>query len=236
MNKQWYQIRDQHRKAGIKLKGVRKLEVTYNPDRNDYHPHYHIVIEGTEDQAQNIIDAWLEKDNSRSPKAQSNDECTEGSLKELFKYFTKITSDNSDQESITIPALNHIFETIRGKRVFQSFGITKKVELPDEAELTQAIKEKMDVAREFKIWTDQLPVMESYAYIWNAKYSNWIDYKATGAALTEYRQTENVRTFEKRFVHEIPRKTNKPRSNTDRHKATDTGLVTVCAPICGPPE
>lgn len=236
MNKQWYQIRDQHRKSGIKLKGVRKLEVTYNPDRDDYHPHYHIVIEGNQADGQKIINDWIEKDNARSHKAQDNAECTEGSLKELFKYFTKITSDNKNQDSITIPALDHIFVTLKGKRVFQSFGITKKQALPDLETITQVVNEKMQVAKEFKKWQDQLFVMESYAYMWSSKYSNWIDYRATGSALTDYRQTENVRTFEKRFVHEIPRETQKFGPNTGRHKTANNRQPAVCQPICGPPE
>lgn len=236
MNKQWYQIRDQHRKAGQKLKGVRKLEVTYNPERNDYHPHYHIVIEGNEPEGEEIIRQWIEKDNDRSPKAQKNDPCTDGSLKELFKYFTKITSDNKDQESITIPALDHIFVTLRGKRVFQSFGITKKQPLPDLEEITQAVNEKMQVAKEFKKWQDELPVMESYAYLWSSKYSNWIDYKATGSALTDYRQTENVRTFDKRFVHEITGKTKRTRSNPGRDPNTDSRQLEFCEPVHRPPK
>jgi hypothetical protein len=46
MKRQIRKIADLGRKKGIYLKGIRKLEITYNRKRNDYHPHYHFLIDG----------------------------------------------------------------------------------------------------------------------------------------------------------------------------------------------
>lgn len=47
MNKIFIKIKDQLRKKGITIHGLKKIEVTYNQKRNDYHPHFHILIQNT---------------------------------------------------------------------------------------------------------------------------------------------------------------------------------------------
>jgi hypothetical protein len=42
---------------------------------------------------------------------------------ELFKYFTKLKSNNSYSQNISILALKNIIFAIRGVRIFQPFGV-----------------------------------------------------------------------------------------------------------------
>ena len=59
MNKVMRLIQDKRRKAKEPLiKGIRKLECTYNTFLNNYHPHFHLIIEN-EAQATDLIDQWL---------------------------------------------------------------------------------------------------------------------------------------------------------------------------------
>jgi plasmid rolling circle replication initiator protein Rep len=58
-------MQDLRRKIGKeKIVGIRKLEVTYNPDLNEYHPHFHFIVSG-EYIANEIIEDWL----NRNPTA-----------------------------------------------------------------------------------------------------------------------------------------------------------------------
>ena len=45
MNASFQKIVDVLKKRKIKLRALRKLEVTYNADTNTYHPHFHIILE-----------------------------------------------------------------------------------------------------------------------------------------------------------------------------------------------
>jgi plasmid rolling circle replication initiator protein Rep len=239
MNRQWLQIRDVYRKKGITLKGVRKLEITYNRQSDTYHPHYHIIIE-SQQHAQGIIEEWIERDKTRNLAAQDERPADEASTKELFKYFTKITSNSSRDPLISLAALDFIFVTLKGKRVFQSFGFVKepkiKMQLIDEAEpdkLTPdmaTINEYSQLQTYLKAFNDQLPQEEANAYFWDSRAANWIDYRRhQGTALTTYTPTKNLLTFESKFIHEGKRTIKKPGANAYRDTAANNRLVTIRA-------
>jgi len=135
MYKTFTQIKDmikkRHRRnpqSNKKLVGLRKLEVTYNARRNDYHPHYHFITENLET-ADALESEWLKRYDGVSAKAQDVrriDDIESGS-KEVFKYFTKVIHDVKTTGGKTIKeihafALHNIFAAIRGRRIFQSFG------------------------------------------------------------------------------------------------------------------
>jgi pseudouridine synthase len=42
------------------IRGIRKLEVTYNPDLQNFHPHFHFIVEG-ESAANELIEDWLDR-------------------------------------------------------------------------------------------------------------------------------------------------------------------------------
>jgi len=128
MYKHFALIKDVLRKQRVKLLGLRKLEITYNDRENTYHPHYHLIISG-QLQAQELVNYWLDYNSSSVSAAQDIRKADEKALKELFKYFTKLKSNNSYSEKITISALNHIINSVKGIRIFQPIGIkAEKIE------------------------------------------------------------------------------------------------------------
>jgi hypothetical protein len=115
-------------KNGLNLSGVRKLEITFNEDRNDYHPHLHIIIEGKA-AAEYIVYKWLKQNPTANPGAQCIKECYD--YKELFKYVTKMTtpledSEGNVQEWFYPGPTDTIFQAIKGVRIYQPFGIMMK--------------------------------------------------------------------------------------------------------------
>jgi len=125
------------RKQRDKIVGLRKLECTYNPTRNDYHPHYHLIINGKEN-ATDILNEWLQRLPATKRKAQDLQMADSKASKELFKYFTKVVTTIKDKNGevkdrkIYADAMDVIFNAIKGKRTFQNFGFKAlKVESED---------------------------------------------------------------------------------------------------------
>jgi hypothetical protein len=169
-------LKDALRKQKIKLKGLRKLEITYNDQENTYHPHYHLIISG-QFEAENLVESWLDYNETAVKVAQNIKKADEKALKELFKYFTKLKSNNSYSEKITISALNHIINSIVRVRIFQPVGIKalkppkKQLEKPQEA-------------------------FEPFYYDWTR--DNWYD--ATGSPLlVNFRIYPKTATFSQNF-------------------------------------
>lgn len=152
-----------------KFEGLRKLECTYNPERNDFHPHFHVIVSSREAGRQ-LYNAWLDTYNRSfhsavwghaTPSAQDIRPATDGATMELFKYFTKvIQGPGKDQRLVYADALDKIFNAVRGKRVFQPFGFKAPALELTEAEQTAAAEEGQ----------------EHYAlaeYTWNKEKSDW---------------------------------------------------------------
>lgn len=119
------------------VSGIRKIEITYNQYRNDYHPHLHILID--KDAGEELKNEWIKRNPTCNPSAQQNRKTiTENTFKELFKYTTKFES-NADE--IFVNALDVIFQSLYGIRSFQPFGkIKKQTEEVTEMELTSVIE------------------------------------------------------------------------------------------------
>jgi hypothetical protein len=110
------------RNGRTKLKGVRKLECTFNLVRNDYHPHYHFLIEGKVNSNQ-LVNRWLKAYPTANRKAQDVRPADDRSLIELFKYFTKlVTTGPNGKRVIYADALDVVFNAVTGIRTFQPFG------------------------------------------------------------------------------------------------------------------
>lgn len=142
-----------------KFVGLRKLECTYNPRLDNYHPHYHCLIKGKKN-AEDFLQAWQNevfkvsilylafKKKIRTvsvgkdliSRAQDIRVANDKSTVEMFKYFTKLISgkqSNSDQDNsrmIYADALDVIFNAVKGKRVFQNFGFKGSSEEDSPAE------------------------------------------------------------------------------------------------------
>jgi hypothetical protein len=118
-------IRDNFRKTyGIKIKGFRKLEITYNLRTKEFHPHYHILIEGRQT-AELIKRQWLKLIPNASEKAQNIKKVDSNGLFEVFKYVTKAIV----KDTFNTKALDTMYVSLKGVRTYQSFGIKKTQEV-----------------------------------------------------------------------------------------------------------
>jgi hypothetical protein len=193
-------IQDLRRKNKQKLiKGIRKLECTYNPDRDDYHPHFHFIIESKE-QAEELKKAWLERNNTALEYLQ-NIKDAENPI-ELFKYFAKLTSKRGDdikiikgkkviREEWHYPvALDLIFVSIQNIRIIQPMGGIKMVS--DEIEEIESV-ENVESENDETVWMWKKvgTNKERYTYDWVNIF--------TGELLTGYEPTEKEYNYQKRI-------------------------------------
>lgn len=182
------------------LKAIRKLECTYNPDRNDYHPHMHLIIENKQ-QAEELKLAWLQ----RHPDALEylQDIRPAHNPIELFKYFAKLTSKSSKdiktykgrklvmREEYHYPeALDKIFQAIAGMRIIQPIGGVKMVsDEIDEIEAVEIENAESDIA----LWQWQRIGISAEKFTYD-----WVNI-FTGELLTGYEPTEKEWKYSKRI-------------------------------------
>jgi hypothetical protein len=165
---------------GLRLVALRKIECTSRrPD--DYHPHIHAVVQGRE-AAEALVDAWLKfapKWTGRSAQRAAQDvkECDEGALLELFKYFTKLSSDG---KRIPAARLDVIFQAMRGRRVFQPCGFTlPEADDLEEIEVEGSTPAISQVERDVLWW-------------WDQSLADWVD-EETGECLTGHSPPDDER-------------------------------------------
>jgi len=149
--------------------GIRKLEVTFNAERCDFHPHFHLVVSG-HDIADEIVLEWLKRNETANILGQDVRPADDNSVMELFKYFTKIVT----KKVIYVQALDTIFSAMRNRRVFQPMGIEKNVSEDIESLQAEVIE---DLKFREAVWT------------WIE--SDWVN-PETGETLTGYEPSENV--------------------------------------------
>lgn len=168
----------------VRLEGLRKLECTYNPVRNDYHPHYHCIVHGFV-AAKFILDEWLRRFPNANASAQDIRRGDAHSAMELFKYFTKLISGKSKttkNRSIHPTSLDHIFRAIKGKQIFRAFGVKiPKVDedLPDDE--VDSLLENVD---------------SSMLFSWEQEFGDWIS-QETGELLTGYVPSDGLKELVK---------------------------------------
>lgn len=144
------------------VKMLRKLECTYNPNRNDYHPHFHLIVSGC-NVSRLIVDAWLKIYPNATREAQDIRPADKGAIIELFKYFSKIISKGS----IYPEPLDTIFRAMYQRRVFQPVGIKK---------ITEDIEELQS-----EIYADLIEAERTWTWMEH----DWVD-EQTGELLTGY--------------------------------------------------
>jgi len=120
---------------GRKFEGLRKIECTSIRD-NDFHPHFHVLVRGKRAalalrvlwvrlcRKSSILHARLKVDYGEDNYKYIQDirKADENSLKEIFKYFTKLISTSSKDRKVYIDRNDTIFKSMQGIRVFQPFG------------------------------------------------------------------------------------------------------------------
>lgn len=130
-------------KKKIEYSSLRKIECTYNDEKDTYHPHFHFIFDSWE-AANAFLQEWL----ARNPKAlldKGNQlkKADNGSVRELFKYFAKIVSKSKTKAAggtgyrIHLAALDCMFVALRAVRTFQPCGVVKFVS--EEIEPEQAL-------------------------------------------------------------------------------------------------
>lgn len=165
----------------VYLVGVRKLECTYNAIFNDYHPHYHLIIDG-EKNAADVVSYWLKKYPKAKRAAQDIRPADMNSVKELFKYFTKVVCKHNSKNEYKIyaDALDIMFQSIKGKRIFQSFGMTKPKAQPkeDNVILSSDVSDIYEWNNEVTTWVNEQGE-KLVEYIPGAEFKNLVEKKIT---------------------------------------------------------
>lgn len=166
---------------GINAKAVRKLECTYNEDTDQYHPHFHIIING-EGAARFMVYWWLQYFPDASYKAQDIRKADVSSIKELFKYSTKLVVKSKKDKGNVILAkpLDIIFTAMKGLRTFQKMGDIKKI--------TEDVEEiEAQVYSELETQAPGDPLVK----IWRWMGKDWCHIE-TGELLTGHEPTLNA--------------------------------------------
>jgi len=171
-------IRETMRKRKIITIGIRKIEVTYNQEKDNYHPHFHLIIEG-EEVARQLHDLWLERYPAARAVGQDIREAKTGTEKELFKYFTKLISKSNGKACFLPVAMDVIFRAMAGRRVFQPMGIRKEV--AEDVDEIQSV-EYSDIDPGDKYWN------------WSNEANDWVD-QLTGELLTGFTPSPVLQEF-----------------------------------------
>jgi hypothetical protein len=175
-----------HRDTGLKLEGVRSMEYNFNPSKNWYNPHFHLIVK-EKWMAEVVKKEWLQ----RSKKGYTAHWCqkiipitdVEKMLIEIIKYGTKIFTEpdlknrakETETSYIYLNALDTILCAMKGKRIFDRFGFN----LPEE------IKTERRPAK-------LLSNYEDYEYELEA--SNWIN-TSTGEMLSDYKLPSHLQAL-----------------------------------------
>jgi len=174
----------------LPLRALRKLECTYNPSRNDYHPHFHLAVEGRLT-AEAIRGRWLKMYPQASPAAQDVRPCDIGSLRELFKYFTKLLAprpnDSTSRGVAPSIALDVIFSAMKGRRVYQPMGF--RVAAAPSVDENAVIGNSGNTASPKRLG-------ENVMWEWLQDLHDWIDL-SSGDVLTGYEPTQGFRDLVK---------------------------------------
>ena len=176
----------------LDFKAIRKTECTYNLRRKDYHPHYHVIVEG-QVQAELLRDKWVDRyDGEADIAGQDVRPCDENTLMEVFKYFTKLTTKaTTGERRITPPdALDVIFSAMRGRRVWQPVGFKLKA---NEDEQIESDELEVSGTPAFK------RSAEKVLWEWEQDLTDWVDLR-TGECLSEYRPPEKLKHFVEQAV------------------------------------
>jgi len=204
---------------GIKIDFIRKLEITENEKRREFHPHFHFIINEKNIDIEKrgkrflklsdlILDEWL---NRLSPvtdiQAQKIDEWKEGGAKEIFKYFTKIvtkdrlqsTSKKAIYKFLRPQSFRYLYDAIEGKRIFEKAGEYRKKEI-ELNEIDYSYCHYMIQRANDRLTWFNYQNADSFKYIHNAK--NYFDVE-TGEGITNYAPRSDLIDSLKKFRYTV---------------------------------
>ena len=157
----------QLRRAGHEIGAVRVTEVTGN-SVDSLHPHFHVLAR-SEALGRAILDSWLERHPKAVRAAQDVREADTESLRELFKYLTKLTSTDRAPK-----VLDGILSEMWGKHLVRPYGFRLETDPMND----EAFDELVPTNTEFKRHG------ESILWVWHDEIGNWIDH-TTGELLVD---------------------------------------------------
>jgi hypothetical protein len=172
------------RGKGRPFKAIRTIEITYSVHRDEYHPHFNLIVPDKET-AQAVIEYWLNAyptQTDKNAQFMTLIDTSKGALsamKEVFKYVTKHTAEDitGKQKSISINAMHTIYEAMRGLHCVNAYGITADDLKPIEA--IDTICNEISVEAQN---TKHAPMHTSDgAYQYDITHGNWFDHQ-TGEA------------------------------------------------------
>jgi hypothetical protein len=177
------------RGKGKKFVGIKKLECTFSTKFLNYHPHYHFLIKDPET-AKLLVSEWIKRTKGIGTNRGGQDirKGDVNSAKELFKYFTKISTKvrtgkkgGKEKSYIYLDALFVQFDAFRGVRTFSKFGF----KLPPNEQLPQAEYElELDDSEGGQVFKDY--------HIWNK--DDWYSVKM-GNGLTEHKADRRAKNI-----------------------------------------
>lgn len=144
-------IRVFNERRGMKINGIRKIEVTINNLMNTFHPHLHLIVDKCGNE---LVDEWLKRIPEANRKAQDCKQADQDSLNELFKYTTKIIGHQKGEYIVYVKALDTIMQALQRKRCFQPFGDIRKVSEEVEDELQTQVYEIQPYDHMVWVWED----------------------------------------------------------------------------------
>ena len=182
-------IKDTLRKKGIALHGIRKLECNFNPKKQTFNPHFHMLVEG-ELEAKALLHYWLKRHPEAVSEAQDIQPAQEGTLKELVKYTTKTLIGKKFYPE----AQDTIYRALKGIRTFQPYGnIRKAQETPQEAprppETADTATPDTNPAPEGNNALQEAPQVTA-CYYWNNFQNTWVS--PEGVPLVKVELSENM--------------------------------------------
>ncbi|PIB29158.1 hypothetical protein BFP77_08150 [Maribacter sp. 4U21] len=175
-------INAKHRKRyqrgrGKRLVGVRSLECNFNPQKQTYNPHFHVITRDKET-AEVLLKEWLKlwtpKFTNKKGQHLKMVYNLEGCLIEIIKYGSKIFTEpdlkNRTKETNTtqiyLKALDTILTAMKGTRIFDRFGFnapkTKQKERPKAKLLTNFKEWEYDPSRSDWVNTSKDEVLTDF--------------------------------------------------------------------------
>ena len=163
----------------LEYESVRSTEVTFNAERRDFHPHYHIAVRG-EEQAKALVEEWLKRWPRASRVAQNvrSWDGSEKGLRELTKYCTKLIGGTRGDVAPATWALDEIFQALQGRHLFRPVGFELSEYVPDLD--PEAVEDFEDL--EVNVVAFSRPD-EKVLWTWDSGVNDWVDLE-TGECLT----------------------------------------------------
>jgi hypothetical protein len=179
---EFIKIQKTFQKRKTPIRGIRKIECTYNPIKLNYHPHFHLIVSGSKI-AENVVNEWVKRVPNTNRLAQDYRVADDGSVIELFKYFTKLITGKGNNRRIYIVPMDNIFKVMRGRRVFQPLGIKKDI----SEDINEIQSQEYEIEEgEFTWW-------------WENKLHDWVNLDST-IKLSGYIPSEKEKELYKNII------------------------------------